>query len=492
MRCSDSCSAHDLHCHRVVYILPLPVQQELESVQSQVEAVRQKVADATARCRAARGLRNTLSNRVTSANNALVAVLQGNSQLTTADAAAPSVPDPPVTDAAPMASGGPGAQSTSQAHSLLPQSSARSYFFSQERPLSSFTHSAVLSPEECERLGCMLPGVDGCINLRDSVQAYKSAVAQQVSVPCGDICWFLQTPYMMHTGRHLSFSSSLSSDQCCASFFLFFMATSLENTLAGAELDRFNGTLEDGVMLEPACQHAYGAQLIALSYTAGLPFAGEAMLMHDPLLHSSAAAPLDVGPSLSSAVCRKRSRGPARETFSSSLMQQPLLDPSAHVRLVRCGVSESCDVTSALSAMIGGMLRDSRSHMPRAQWLKCCQLFLQFVDQVAGRGEGAEQGLPEYCEQQLPEYSGQGGSCGTPIDATSFGMQVAIMLQTLCNVTASVMQEDVPEVCMRHQPGCMLTHTRAHGHLGHTIREGPGLVAALELRCARTAVGVSS
>lgn len=224
------------------------VQQELETVQSQVEAVKQKVADASARCRAARGLRNTLSNRVTAANNALVAVLQGGSQLPTAAAAPGGSPDPPVTDAAPMASAAPGAQSSSQAHSLLPHSAARSYFFSQNRPLSSFVHSAILSPDECERLGCMLPGADGCINLRESVQAYKSAVAQQVSVPCDDICWYLQTPYMMHTGRQLSFSSSLSSDQCCSSFFLFFMASSLENTLAGAELDRFTGALEDGAL----------------------------------------------------------------------------------------------------------------------------------------------------------------------------------------------------------------------------------------------------
>lgn len=227
-------------------LTPVLVQQELETVQSQVEAVKQKVADASARCRAARGLRNTLSSRVTAANNALVAVLQGQSDAPVTAGPPASNPQPPVTDAAPLASATPGAPAVGESQSLLPQRAARSYFFSQERPLPAFSHSAVLSPEECERLGCMLPGADGCINLRDSVQAYKSAVAQQVSVPCDDICWFLQTPYVMHTGRQLSFSSSLSSDQCCASFFLLFMATSLENTLAGAELDRFQGALEHG------------------------------------------------------------------------------------------------------------------------------------------------------------------------------------------------------------------------------------------------------
>jgi len=181
------------------------------------------------------------------------------------------------------------------------------------------------------------------------------------------------------------------------------------------------------------------------------------MLMHDPLIHSSETpltplihssetAALDVGPALGSAVCRKRSRGATREAFSSSLMQKPLVDPSSHVRLVRCGVSESCDVTSAITAIFGGMLRESRNHMPRAVWLKCCQLFLGFVDQVAGRGEDAEQGLPDYCAEQLPENANRPGGGRTSVDANNFSVQVGIMLQVLCNTTASIMQEDVPEV----------------------------------------------
>eukprot|EP00892_Ulva_mutabilis_P000259 jgi/Ulvmu1/10233/UM060_0034.1 len=393
--------------------------QELESVQSQVQAAKEKLADATARCRAARGLRNTLSNRVTAANSELVGVLQGHSQL---PAAPPTVPEPapqaPVTDAAPMASAAPGALTACDAGSLLPHSAARSFYFSRERPLSSYLHSAKLSPDECDRQGCMIPGADGCINLRDSIQAYKNTIAKHASVPSDDICWFLQAPYVLHTGQHMSFSSSLSSNLCCSSFFIFFMASSLENTLASAELDCFNGALEDG----------------------------EAGLMRDPLTFCPSNAPLEVGPAIGNVVCRKRTRGAPGEAFSSSLMLHPLLDPATQPKLIRCGVNEATDVTAAVSTIIGGLLREARSNMPRAQWLKCCHLFLRFVDQVAGRGDDAEQGLPEYIEQTLPESAGVGGGTGMPVDAKSFGTQVGIMLQALCNVTASVMHEDVPEV----------------------------------------------
>lgn len=168
--------------------------------------------------------------------------------------------------------------------------------------------------------------------------------------------------------------------------------------------------------------------------------------MRDPLTFYPTNASLEVGPAIGSAASRKRSRGTTGEAFSSSLMLHPLTDTAAHGKLVRCGVNESSDVSSSLTTIIGGMLREARGHMPRSQWLKCCHLFLRFVDQVAGRGDDAEQGLPEYCAQQLPERTGIGGGSGVPVDAKSFGTQVGIMLQTLCNVTASVMAEDSPEV----------------------------------------------
>lgn len=167
--------------------------------------------------------------------------------------------------------------------------------------------------------------------------------------------------------------------------------------------------------------------------------------MHDPLEQPPGPAPLDMGPSIGG-ISRKRSRGTARTVYASSLMQRPLLDPSAYVKLVRCGVKESCDVTSALTAIIGGMLRDARNHMPRAHWLRCCQLFLGFVDQIAGRGDDAEEGLPEYCSSQLPEQTGRPNGSGSALDAKHFSMQIAIMLQTLCNITSAIMQEDAPEV----------------------------------------------
>lgn len=166
--------------------------------------------------------------------------------------------------------------------------------------------------------------------------------------------------------------------------------------------------------------------------------------MRDPLTFCpSNGPPLEVGPAISTVACRKRSRGATGDTFSSSLMLRPLLDPALQPKLVRCGVNESVDATAAVTTIIGGLLRDARGHMPRAQFVKCCQLFLRFVDQVAGRGEDAEQGLPEYSEH-MPDRM---GDCeGEREDAKGLSAQVGIMLQALCNVTAQVMQEDAPEV----------------------------------------------
>lgn len=83
-------------------------------------------------------------------------------------------------------------------------------------------------------------------NLPGMVAAYKGDVAATVRRPVEDICWFLQTPFHAAPEATLSFTTTLSSLECCASFLVFYFATTLEGAFMAQERALADGSATPG------------------------------------------------------------------------------------------------------------------------------------------------------------------------------------------------------------------------------------------------------
>lgn len=124
------------------------------------------------------------------------------------------------------------------------------------RPVDAFaahmplTLEAVLAHDPQEP-GSASPGSGGGAaastdNLPAMVAGYKGDVAATVRRPVADICWFIQTPYHAAPAATLSFTTTLSSLECCASFLVFYFATTLEGAFIAQERALADGSATPG------------------------------------------------------------------------------------------------------------------------------------------------------------------------------------------------------------------------------------------------------
>lgn len=122
------------------------------------------------------------------------------------------------------------------------------------RPIESFTHHVPLSLEAV--LAHSPPdnvvarrGADqdnSSEHLPALVRAYKEDVAATVQQNVSDICWVIQTPLRMNNGAVLSFTTTMSSIECCASFLVFYFATTLEGAMMAHEVALADGSVHSG------------------------------------------------------------------------------------------------------------------------------------------------------------------------------------------------------------------------------------------------------
>lgn len=118
--------------------------------------------------------------------------------------------------------------------------------FSHHFPLSldavmeTCSRDAVVSNLSCEGLDVhaqLLPAL---------IESHKATAADSARHSVSDICWFVQTPFRLKSGAILSFSSTLSSLECCASFLVFHLASTLEGAMISRELALTNAPAQQG------------------------------------------------------------------------------------------------------------------------------------------------------------------------------------------------------------------------------------------------------
>jgi hypothetical protein len=160
--------------------------------------------------------------------------------------------------------GMPGLNCSEDAHlSALPASVISVYMpVPTPRPIESFTHhfplslEAVLAHSQAE--GTMIR--KGSANDQPSdllpslIRSYKADVATNVQRNVADICWVVQTPLRVNNDAVLSFTTTLSSLECCASFLVFYIATTLEGAMLAHELALADGSVHSGTP-HPVCSH---------------------------------------------------------------------------------------------------------------------------------------------------------------------------------------------------------------------------------------------
>lgn len=124
------------------------------------------------------------------------------------------------------------------------------------RPVDAFAHHVPLSLDAVLAHAPQDPcpaspggggaGAHPADNLPGMAAAYKGDVATTVRRPVEDICWFLQTPFHAAPAATLSFTTTLSSLECCASFLVFYFATTLEGAFMAQERALADGSATPG------------------------------------------------------------------------------------------------------------------------------------------------------------------------------------------------------------------------------------------------------
>lgn len=106
------------------------------------------------------------------------------------------------------------------------------------RALATFTHFMPIAVEQI--LQPAAPGTPpGCARVMS--EQYKLQEASRVGCTPDDVGWFLQMHFEVSPGCRLSFSSTLSSTSCLASFALNYIATGLQTALFEAMDKSANG-----------------------------------------------------------------------------------------------------------------------------------------------------------------------------------------------------------------------------------------------------------
>lgn len=224
---------------------PVLVQQERDDLEARIN-------NASVRIDAAKDHRSSLASTnqqlVRRAGDAAAALLdvrrasQAADQATTPPTATPSA----VVGAAGASPNITSASTTVSVYMPVPR----------PRPVDAFAHHVPLSldavlahaPQDpyASPHGSFGDGAQSPDNLPGMVAAYKSDVAATVRRPIADICWFIQTPYQAAPAAMLSFTTTMSSLECCASFLVFYFATTLEGAFMAQECALADGSATPG------------------------------------------------------------------------------------------------------------------------------------------------------------------------------------------------------------------------------------------------------
>jgi hypothetical protein len=103
----------------------------------------------------------------------------------------------------------------------------------------SRTSTVELGHGQCPRSGTAI-ALSDMPDIRAAAKAYKASVSAGLGLLPEKVCWFHEMPLDVGGGRSLSFSSTLSSPECCSSYCIAFIIMTFMYTLY-SRLESVNG-----------------------------------------------------------------------------------------------------------------------------------------------------------------------------------------------------------------------------------------------------------
>lgn len=112
-------------------------------------------------------------------------------------------------------------------------------------PIHSFKHCASIPHELLYRATTDTSPLSNFTHQssRRLIDEYKEKVAESLGCSQSQVCWFAQMHLQVAPGKHLSYSATLSSPKCVASFVLHYICGSLECGMLNAALDAMGALL---------------------------------------------------------------------------------------------------------------------------------------------------------------------------------------------------------------------------------------------------------
>ena len=112
-------------------------------------------------------------------------------------------------------------------------------------PIHSFKHCASIPHELLYRATTDTSPLSNFTHQssRRLIDEYKKKVAESLGCSQSQVCWFAQMHLQVAPGKHLSYSATLSSPKCVASFVLHYICGSLECGMLNAALDAMGALL---------------------------------------------------------------------------------------------------------------------------------------------------------------------------------------------------------------------------------------------------------
>eukprot|EP00892_Ulva_mutabilis_P008969 jgi/Ulvmu1/6444/UM003_0074.1 len=454
--------------------------EEIQKLEQRVESVQAQVQTAVQRRSTAQAQNEATVHRLNKATTKYIAIFQQRlADSSPTEAAPPTVAasasvaqDPAATSRALMASHSVSADSvfSPEAAAVSGAAHIHSVPCGSVRAIDTYLRCAPLSLAACKAHEASLRGTVGapCTEtaLADVVERYKDSTASTHSMAARDTCWFLQScyrvdgaptapcgvggkpPAVAEAGDIVTFSSAFASDSCRLSFFVFFLAMSLEIALLTAEEDNLDISApttsvatdlqENGQVLPRAptkrvrnCMHSASA----IGSSAGSAVTGAAKFAPPP----PPPPPPPLPPVLSSSA--------STAATLPALIQPRLTQPQAQLPSsskeadtgfpMRCGSGDTCCAVTVTQRVFERIMADALAHMRHADAAAVARQFLAFLSGVLGT---APKAAP-------PPHAPAGASAPAPAPAVAVAVAAGLSLD-IDSITEKIVPSS-PESDMR-------------------------------------------
>lgn len=230
----------------------------MQALERKVSFTQQAIEDTKRKCITTQALRHDINTRLARAGDMLAALEQCTGDM---DVSTPPVDLFSAVNQISLSQSGPGSMATStnstKTNMNAPMVSGTSAPASKtvvplsgrfgagrgksRRSVQSFIHFAAIS------MDCTTISTEQPFSFGTQVQSFKNEQAEKQGAHAKDVCWFIQQPFELPSGKLLSMSSCLGSYTCTLGMLLYFVVNFMKATKFDQELRLYDEGLVEGI-----------------------------------------------------------------------------------------------------------------------------------------------------------------------------------------------------------------------------------------------------